>query len=75
MSGLSPLVSMNDTVFLMSCRSGSMKMSSPLTVRNSALADGDRGVGSVDGSNSPSMSGLKAAGTLSMPMRLSILVM
>ena len=50
-------------------------MSSPLTVRNSAQSAGDRGVVSVDGSKSPSMSGLRAAGTLSIPMRLSILMM
>jgi hypothetical protein len=52
-----------------------MKISSPLTVRNSALSTEDRGVGSVDGSNSPSMSGLSAAGTASMPIRVSILLM
>ena len=66
---------MNDTVFLMSWRSGSMKISSPLTVRNSALSTENRGVGSVDGSNSPSVSGLSAAGTASMPIRVSILLM
>lgn len=47
-------------------------MSSPLVVRNSAVASGDKGVGSVDGLKRPSTSGLRAGGTESMPILVSI---
>ncbi len=56
----------------MSWRAGSRWISSPLVVQNSAVARGDKGVGSVEGLKSPSTSGLRAGGT---PILFSILVM
>jgi len=49
-------------------------MSSPLVVRNSAVAAGDKRVVSTEGSKRPDMEGLRAGGTRSIPMRVSILV-
>ena len=45
-------------------------MSSPLTDLNSKVACFESGVGSEGGSYRPSISGLSAAGTLSMPIRV-----
>ena len=50
-------------------------MSSPLIVRNSARAEGFKGVESGEGSKRPLMSGLRAGGTLSIPIRVSIFSM
>lgn len=50
---------------------GKVWMSSPLTVRNSDIAVSDNGVVSSEGSKRPLMSGLRAGGTLSIPIRVN----